>query len=67
VVLLAMPGIAKSLDARRAAAEAGPSAVSADGTTVPLEWIGLEQRISPEDALVINKKLDLPEVTVVPA
>jgi branched-chain amino acid transport system permease protein len=67
VLVFAMPGIAKSMDARRAAAAAGPGALSADGTTVPLEWIGLEQRISPEDAVVINKKLDLPEVTVVPA
>jgi branched-chain amino acid transport system permease protein len=67
IVLLAMPGVAKSLNARKAAKEAGPSKVSADGTTVPLEWLGLDGPPSEEDVLVLDRSLHLPEVTNVPA
>jgi branched-chain amino acid transport system permease protein len=67
VVLLAMPGIAQALDRRKAAQDAGPSALSADGTSEPLEWLGLDQPLSAEDLLVLDRKLDLPEVAGVSA
>jgi branched-chain amino acid transport system permease protein len=63
VILLALPGVAQSLDARREAKEAGPSAVSADGTSVPLEWLGLDSPIADDDVLVLDRTLNLPEVS----
>ena len=67
IILLAMPGIAQALDARRASVAAGPSTVSADGTSVPLEWLGLDEPLSAADVIVLDKKLDLPEVARVSA
>jgi branched-chain amino acid transport system permease protein len=67
VIILAMPTIADALDARKTKGLVGPSTVSSDGTTVPLEWLGLDQRVSDEDVLVLDKKLKLPEVTGVSA
>ncbi len=68
VVLLAMPGIAEQLDkAEGEWPQAGPSTVSTDGTTVPLEWLGLDEPVTAEDVLVLDRKLDLPEVTNVSA
>ncbi len=67
VALLGMPGIAKALDAKEAKLTADPSAVSEDGTSVPVEWLGLDGPVSEEDVLVLDKKLDLPEVSRVPA
>ncbi len=61
VILLALPGIALGLDTRKA------GAVSTDGTSVPLEWLGLDQPPSAEDVLVLDKQLDLPEVSRVSA
>jgi branched-chain amino acid transport system permease protein len=67
VILLALPGIAQGLDTRRAAQEAGPKTVSADGTSVPLEWLGLDTPVAAEDVLVLDRTLHLPEVTNVSA
>ncbi|MCW2548110.1 MAG: inner-rane translocator, partial [Mycobacterium sp.] len=63
VILLAMPSIAEQFDAKKAKATAGPSTVSLDGTTVPLEWLGADGPISADDVLVLDRKLKLPEVT----
>jgi hypothetical protein len=62
-----MPGIAKALNRKKAMAEAGPSTVSADGTTVPLEWLGLDGPVTDEDVVVLDRNLHLPEVSNVPA
>jgi hypothetical protein len=67
VILLAMPGVAMLLDRRAAALVAGPAAFSLDGTSQPLEWLGLDEPVSEEDLQVLDRKLDLPEVTGVPA
>jgi hypothetical protein len=67
VILLAMPSIAEQFDAKKAKATAGPSTVSLDGTTVPLEWLGADGPISADDVLVLDRKLKLPEVTGVSA
>jgi branched-chain amino acid transport system permease protein len=67
VIVLAMPSIAEQFDAKKAKATAGPSTVSLDGTTVPLEWLGADGPISADDVLVLDRKLKLPEVTGVSA
>jgi branched-chain amino acid transport system permease protein len=67
VILLAMPSVADQFDAKKAKAVAGPSTVSLDGTTVPLEWLGADGPISADDVLVLDRKLKLPEVTGVSA
>ena len=67
VILLALPGIAQALDDRRASKEAGPKTVSADGTSVPLEWLGLDAPVADEDVLVLDRTLHLPEVSNVSA
>ena len=63
VILFSLPGIAESMDKRRARAMAGADAPSPDGTSVPLEWLGLDKRISEDDVLVLDRKLALPEVS----
>jgi branched-chain amino acid transport system permease protein len=63
VIMFSMPGIAESMDKRRARAALGADAPSVDGTSVPLEWLGLDQRISEDDALILDRKLRLPEVS----
>jgi branched-chain amino acid transport system permease protein len=67
VILLALPGIAEQLDKRKAAKTAPAKTVSDDGTTVPLEWLGIDAPLSKEDILVLDQTLNLPEVSNVPA
>ena len=67
VILLALPGIAEQLDKRTARAAAGPSTLSSDGTSVPLEWLGVDEPFTVDDVLVLDRKLDLPEVSSVSA
>jgi branched-chain amino acid transport system permease protein len=67
VIVLAMPSIAEQLDAKKAKVTAGPATVSPDGTTVPLEWLGVDGPVSADDVLVLDRKLQLPEVTGVSA
>ena len=64
--LLALPGIAKGLNSRKADQEAGPKTVSADGTSVPLEWLGLDGPLTEEDVLVLDRTLHLSEVVECP-
>ena len=67
VIIFAMPGVADLLNAQKARATGGASAVSSDGTTVPLEWLGMDGSVSAEDVLVLDRQLKLPEVTRVSA
>ncbi len=67
VILLAMPGICQVLENRRLNEVAGPATVSTDGTSVPLEWLGVDSPFTDEDVLVLDQKLDLPEVSRVSA
>ena len=67
VILLALPGVAEQMDKRKAAKTAGPKTISDDGTTVPLEWLGIDAPLSEEDVLVLDRTLHLPEVSNVSA
>ena len=67
VILLAMPGVCQALENRKLSKEAGPAEVSMDGTSVPLEWLGVDTPFTDEDVLVLDQKLDLPEVSSVSA
>ncbi|HEX4432599.1 MAG TPA: ABC transporter permease [Frankiaceae bacterium] len=67
VILLALPGIAEQMDKRKAAKTAPPKTVSDDGTTVPLEWLGIDAPLTEQDVLVLDQTLHLPEVSNVSA
>jgi branched-chain amino acid transport system permease protein len=67
VILLAMPGVCQVLESRKLSKEAGPAEVTSDGTSVPVEWLGVESPFTDEDVLVLDQKLDLPEVSSVSA
>ena len=62
VILLSMPSIAERMDKTRTRAALGEDAPSPDGTSVPLEWLGIDQRASADDVLVLDRKLRLPAV-----
>jgi branched-chain amino acid transport system permease protein len=67
VILLSLPQICMGMERRTAKMEAGPSTISFDGTSEPLEWLGLDEPFTAEDVLVLDRKLDLPEVSSVSA
>jgi branched-chain amino acid transport system permease protein len=67
VLIFAMPAIGDVIGTIRSRGSAGVSVVSTDGTTVPLEWLGIDGPVSAEDVFVLDKTLNLPEVTRVSA